>query len=859
MGDIMGSGKFGLFCGVSIVLASAATPSFAQSQEKRSYDLPAQDLKYALRTVARGAGFQLIADSRALRGKQSKALKGQYTVQEAISALLDGSDLSGEVSNKTVFVRGRLEPSRGTVADATDAEAIVITGSRIRGAIPAAPVLKLGQEEILEQGFTNLGDVARSIPQNFGGSQNPGAGLNVPENSGTRLGGGSSFNLRGLGGDATLTLFNGHRLTYNSFKQAIDVAAIPVAAIDRIEIVADGASAIYGSDAVAGVANIVLKRDYSGLNTAARWGASTDGGNAQQQYGVVGGHTWRTGGLLVAYDFEKDTPILSRQRSYAASTAPGLTLFPGMKRHNVVATGHQALNESLTFSLDALYNRRESDYSYALNAAGNPNVDGAYNFATGTSFSISPELSLELSHGWRVALIGALGEDRTRYGSVSRSGGRVSSQTLGCYCNRSRSIELNADGPLLALPAGALKLAVGAGIRANDFHAYRTLGTAQNIDVSQSSRFAYGELNIPIVAPDQDLAMINRLNLGAALRYESYDAIGDVVTPKLNLVYAPTPDFDIRGSWGKSFRAPTLYQQFTPSSVGLIGAASRGGIGFPSTATVLQLTGGSLELKPERATSWTATFALHPRVVPDALLELSYFNVDYRDRIVAPVSLAQALSNPIYADYLSRNPTVAEQSSVIAGAAQFVNGTGRPYDPANVVAIIYDANVNAAVQKIHGVDIRGEYRFDIGEGNAVRLEAGASILSSDQKLSDLQPEVPLAGRVFNPPHFRGRGGFTWSTGGFTLTTFVNYTGGLDDARATTVYRVSSLTAVDFAARYRVQARGPFDGLIISLSALNAFNAKPGLLQTTAVYETPYDSTNFSPAGRFVSLGLSKQW
>jgi iron complex outermembrane receptor protein len=83
MGDVMGLGKFGLYCCVPIVLASAAAPVFAQGQEKRTYDLPAQDLKFALRTVARSAGFQLIADSRALRGKQSKALKGQYTVEEA--------------------------------------------------------------------------------------------------------------------------------------------------------------------------------------------------------------------------------------------------------------------------------------------------------------------------------------------------------------------------------------------------------------------------------------------------------------------------------------------------------------------------------------------------------------------------------------------------------------------------------------------------------------------------------------------------------------------------------------------------------------------------------------------------------
>src|SRR6185369_12943879 len=110
----------------------------------------------------------------------------------------------------------------------------------------------------------------------------------VPLASGVNTGGASTLNLRGLGSGATLTLLNGHRLAYNVTNPAVDVSAIPLEAVERLEIVADGASALYGSDAVAGVANVVLKRDYAGLSTSARFGASTDGGNSQQQYSVVG-------------------------------------------------------------------------------------------------------------------------------------------------------------------------------------------------------------------------------------------------------------------------------------------------------------------------------------------------------------------------------------------------------------------------------------------------------------------------------------------------------------------------------------------------------------------------------------------
>jgi outer membrane receptor protein involved in Fe transport len=135
-------------------------------------------------------------------------------------------------------------------------------------------------------------------------------------------------------------------LAYTGAYQSVDVSVIPIAALDRLEIVADGASALYGSDAVAGVANVILKRDYNGLNTSARFGASTDGGNQQQEYSLVAGHRWNTGGFMVAYDFSHNTPIQASQRSYAAATSPGLSLLPSLTQHNVVLTGHKALTDS---------------------------------------------------------------------------------------------------------------------------------------------------------------------------------------------------------------------------------------------------------------------------------------------------------------------------------------------------------------------------------------------------------------------------------------------------------------------------------------------------------------------------------
>src|SRR3546814_6079331 len=91
-----------------------------------------------------------------------------------------------------------------TTSSSAETDAIIVTGSRIRNVPVASPVITLDQESIRDSGQSTVADAVRTIPQNFGGGQNPGIGFNVPEASGADVGGGSSVNLRGLGSDATL-------------------------------------------------------------------------------------------------------------------------------------------------------------------------------------------------------------------------------------------------------------------------------------------------------------------------------------------------------------------------------------------------------------------------------------------------------------------------------------------------------------------------------------------------------------------------------------------------------------------------------------------------------------------------------
>lgn len=849
----------------AILLLGPATAAGAQPSAgaRFTFDQPGETLSQALRDVALRTGRNLIAPGELVEALQAPPLSGNYTAEEAVARLLAGTDLRLRLVSGTLMIE-RSPLKAGPESRATeDSGAVVVTGTRIRGGPVASPVIKLGRDQIRDEGDSTLAAAVRTIPQNFGGGQNPGVGNNVPAASGVNVGSSTSVNLRGLGSDATLTLVNGHRLSYSASRQAVDISAIPLGAVDRVEVVADGASALYGSDAVAGVVNVVLRRDYRGLETSARIGGSADGGNFEQRYGLVTGGRWGSGGLIATYEFGRTTAILGKDRSYTRSSSPALTLFPFLRTHNLLVSGHQALAPGLTFEFNGVYNRRFSDSSYALNAAGDIRQSGARFIYRVESFAVAPTLRFGPGSNWSFFLGGSYGQDHTHYDVTSFFRGLVFNFPGNCYCNNGKSAELGAEGTLLALPGGRVKLAAGLGYRGSRLIRFNGAGAITNIAVSQNSYFAYGELSIPLVSPEQAMHLVDRLQLSAALRYERYPHVGQVATPKLGLIFAPTSDIALKASWGKSFRAPTLYQQYEARLAVLDRPRSFGGLGFPASATALVLEGGNPDLKPERATSWSTTLDVHPQAIKGLQVEASYFDTRYRNRVVTPITfLSRALSDPLYADRLTFNPTASFLQDIIDSTVSFGNAAGQPYNPADVAVFIDNRNVNAGYQRLRGADLLMNYRIALGSkaGDLSGL-LNATYLKSEQQLDSSQPILPMAGIIFHPPHFRARGGLSWIKGPMTLTGDVAYVGGVKDSRQSPARHVRGMTTADLTLRYRAEKTGArwLNGLDLTLTAQNLFNAKPARIATTLPSDAPYDSTNYSPTGRFVAAQLTKRW
>lgn len=588
-------------------------------------------------------------------------------------------------------------------------EEITVTGTRIRGGTSASPVITIGSEDIQEQGFADLGEVVRSIPQNFRGGENPGvapgADAGAAGIANRNVTGGSSLNLRGLGADASLTLLDGRRFAYGGYTQTVDISAIPVEAVDRVEVVADGASAIYGSDAVGGVANVILRRDYDGATIGARYGGATGGGLDTREYTATAGTTWASGGVIATYKGASVDPIDASQRDYTAGMLSPITIYPGSELRSGLLSLYPALGQAMELRLDALHTGRDQlSYSYY---SGDDSFYSRFRPQTRTTL-VAPSLEVSLPHDWQLSLGASWGRDeRTldefRISTATGEGAR--SPYDDCFCNRSRTYEAGTEGPLFHLAGGDARLAVGAGYRWNSFEDRLLTTGAALIEGAEGSRFAYAELGVPLLGGGAAGAS-PRLSMTAAVRREDYDSFGSVGTPKLGLVYDPTGDFTLKASWGRSFKAPTLLQRFQDKVAVLYPAAFFGG---DPGRMVIGTSGGNPLLQPERARTWTASLALHPRALPGLEAEVSLFDIDYTDRVVQPVAnYAEALTNPNYRRYVIVDPTVEQQDAATASATGFYNYSGGPYDPSNVQAVLFTHFVNVARQRVHGVDLEGK-------------------------------------------------------------------------------------------------------------------------------------------------------
>ena len=192
---------------------------------------------------------------------------------------------------------------------------VVITGTLIRGAAPAgSAAIRLDRESIEQSGVTTTAEILRQVPQivNLGADEGH---TNATQNANANITFGTGVNLRGLGTESTLTLVNGRRVAPNgTMGQFVDTSMIPAMAISGLEVVPDGASATYGSDAVGGVVNIHLREHYNGAQSELKFGVGKD--ISSKDFSQLWGKVWDSGDLTLTYEHYERSNLKAADRAF---------------------------------------------------------------------------------------------------------------------------------------------------------------------------------------------------------------------------------------------------------------------------------------------------------------------------------------------------------------------------------------------------------------------------------------------------------------------------------------------------------------------------------------------------------------
>ena len=887
------------------------------------------------------------------------------------------------------------------IADATEVDEVVVTGTAIRGVAPVgSATVGLSRQDLVQAPVRDPSALVAALPQ----ASTQGTTLT---SSGGRA---SGVNLRGLGNNATLVLFDGRRVVpQGGNAQVSDPNLIPFSAIDRVEVVTDGASAIYGSDAVAGVVNYILRRNYDGAEVSARYVNSL-----YDQYVVDGviGKTWTGGSLMVAGAYDTNDRVGRDARDYMLldlrpfggnnNNLVGTTVYPGdngaliigntvyglpdttngarptaaqvaalqnnpelydqsqlydfyteRERFSLLIKARQELAPGVDVGYTGIYNRRTNDsragdgferiairvnpgspyyipglpsptaaqtvvYNYSLN---NPETSRDQSNLEQT-ISNSLDITAQLPRDYRFSGLVSYGTtescnvcqpqvNTTRAAVIANdpsynfnpylTGRQEAADALvGGFLQQYDTTLFDAvakiDGSLFTMPGGEVRVAAGA-----EYSRYKLWLKAENTlnltNTYQTSRFtkshrevssAFGEVFFPLVGPGNAMPFVQDLQLSAAIRYDKYSDAGDTTNPKIGLTWRPTDELVIRGSWGTSFRAPTLIEA-NPATVGqtnrVFVSNGAGDAAIPITnvstgqSAVLSRTGNTAGLQPESAKIWSIGADYNPNFAPDLKLSLTYYNVDYTDRIENLPNQTLILSSPANLELLRDFFITAPQPT------SCVNGNYATYNPAylpwltdpnavyspstindcSLVGIIKGGRLNLGDVKQSGLDFGANYRQETRIGD-FRYNLSFS------KILNLEKSVVAGGELFDALDTygfqvseRGRFNVGYNRGGFGANVTANYIGSyLNNATITVAgvklpeSEVPSWTTLDAGVSYEFED-GRIAGLAgvrLSMNVQNVTDEEPPIVLsgTSAV-----DLGNHNPFGRVWSFEITKRF
>jgi iron complex outermembrane recepter protein len=384
LADQLTRGTLAVVLALPLTFTAGVRPCVAAMElgQEKHFDIPPQQLPAALLKFSEQSGVQVTSPGQLVEGRKSPGVVGTFSPSKALAMLLKDTSLNYDVvDGNTVVITGSanskvsrndlqkvsetgnaLPPSDGRqlkLAQAAtsdvaqspgvtrannadnssstgagqqkvDLEEVIVTGSSIKqiNGETALPVQVMKREEIERTGATSVEELFRDISAASSAYNTVAA-----QETGTQTGAISTVALRGLTSARTLVLIDGKRAAvYGGGStgvagSSVDISSIPIAAIERVEILKDGASAVYGSDAIAGVVNFILRKNFQGAEISATGGTPTEHGGGQNEtvsaYVGHGDIVQDRYNAAIGFNFEHDTALMGDDRAFATRYSPG--------------------------------------------------------------------------------------------------------------------------------------------------------------------------------------------------------------------------------------------------------------------------------------------------------------------------------------------------------------------------------------------------------------------------------------------------------------------------------------------------------------------------------------------------------
>ncbi|RYG37541.1 MAG: TonB-dependent receptor, partial [Burkholderiales bacterium] len=606
--------------------------------------------------------------------------------------------------------------------------------------------------------------------------------------------------------------------------------------------------------------------------------------DASQTFGLK----WAGGHGLASYNYHAASALKTSDRSYATAAGPG-NLTPTDTRHHVFLTGSQDFGERFKLNADFGQSWRKVKNGYSNLSSANRLNHAFIRYGSesdqvfgslGLDYRLSDRLTADLSVAYSEI-------DTDGFSSNVRFNRVPPPATMINYGSRNSQLDVMAKigGSLWTLPGGDVRFSAGAGQLEEEFKGISPITIVQSAGtLGRTSTYAFAEVWAPVVGPGQDIPLVHSLEFSLAARYTDYKDesdfgpkrdFGDSVDPKAGFAWEPVEALRVRGTYGRSFRAPSLTQLDRTGGSHFLFEDTVAGQG----AVILSVVNYSeADLSAETASTYTFGVDFEPG---DTGLRLgaTYYNIDYKDRIdVAPQGGLDPFATPnLLPDVIYRPPSAAYIEKALTETRLLANATSVSLaDPTAAAAAlfarpdvwVYDNRFrNLALSKQEGIDFNASQSFATAWGD---ISLGASIthiLKYDQQGSATSTVFSASDIPGGPADWRGRINAGFSNGPLNANLGVNF---VDDYRNPSApvgqQTIDSWSTVDLALSYDFGASGeasPLNGTRFSLSVQNLFNSDPPKLGSgvgsNIIFPVGFDPANANPLGSLIVLGITKTW